>query len=98
MVETLLANKTKSAPNKEVFTCSAPEAHTVELAGSFTDWDKHPIKMRKVRNGTWRATVELEPGEYEYRFLVDGQWRDDENCSLRRPNVFGEENCIREVK
>ncbi len=41
---------------------------------------------------------ELEPGTHEYRFKVDGQWRDDEECAQRRPNEFGAQNCVREVK
>ncbi len=98
MVETMLAKQESSRQIKEVFTYFAPDAQNVQLAGSFTDWDKHPIKMRKSKDGIWRATVALGPGDYEYRFLVDGQWRNDENCPLRRPNAFGEENCIREVR
>ena len=33
-----------------------------------------------------------------HRFLVDGQWQDDQECSQRRPNGFGQQNCIRLVK
>lgn len=102
MAEKLAAKHAKQAKKatskKESFTYSAPNAQSVQLAGSFTDWDKQPIAMRKQKDGTWKAEVALAPGEYEYRFLVDGEWRDDENCSLRRPNSFGGENCVREVK
>ena len=40
----------------------------------------------------------LEPGVHEYRFLVDGQWRDDEHCPERKPNGLGALNCVREVR
>jgi hypothetical protein len=48
-------------------------------------------------DGVWRATVKLEPGTHHYRFLVDGEWRDDPECTLRAPNPFGGENMTRQV-
>jgi hypothetical protein len=41
--------------------------------------------------------VQLSPGEHYYRFLVDGEWRDDPECPMRVPNPFGGENMMREV-
>lgn len=83
---------------KEAFTYFAPSAANVLLAGDFTDWEEHPISLKKQKDGSWKATVPLEPGTHEYRFLVDGQWRDDETCPARKPNAFGELNCLREVR
>ena len=53
---------------------------------------------RKAADGSWKAVVALEEGEHEYRFLVDGQWQDDADCPTRRPNGFGQQNCIRTVR
>jgi len=36
----------------------------------------------------------LTPGRYEYRFLVDGQWRNDPECAECVANPFGSENCV----
>jgi PAS domain S-box-containing protein len=36
----------------------------------------------------------LEPGLYEYRFVVDGVWQNDPQCTGRRENDFGTENCV----
>ena len=83
---------------KESFTYFAPSAANVTLVGDFTDWEQNPINLKKQKDGTWTATVPLEPGAHEYRFKVDGQWRDDDQCAQRKPNVFGEQNCVREVK
>ncbi|MXW77650.1 MAG: hypothetical protein F4Z57_01385, partial [Gemmatimonadetes bacterium] len=38
--------------------------------------------------------VTLPLGKHEYRFVVDGEWRDDPQCEERRPNSFGTTNCI----
>ena len=96
MAQKISVNKT--AKKKESFTYFAPTAENVMLVGDFTEWQQHPIILKKSKDGTWTTTVPLEPGAHEYRFLVDGQWRDDSQCTMRRPNAFGEQNCVREVK
>jgi 1,4-alpha-glucan branching enzyme len=79
------------------FSFRAPAALSVQLVGNFTHWQKQPVQLKKESDGIWRTTVQLEPGTYYYRFVVDGQWHDDPECTLRVPNSFGSENMIREV-
>jgi 1,4-alpha-glucan branching enzyme len=86
-----------SVKKKETFEINDPNATSVELVGDFTAWDQKPVSLKRQKDGTWRATVSLDPGTHEYRFRVDGQWRDDTSCSARRPNPFGSDNCIRDV-
>ena len=82
---------------KESFTYVDPKAGNVLLAGDFTNWERNAITLKKQKDGSWKTTVPLEPGTHEYRFLVDGQWRDDEQCPARKPNGLGALNCVREV-
>jgi 1,4-alpha-glucan branching enzyme len=85
------------APKKRVtFKLIAPEAEQVILAGTFNGWDDGATLKRDAK-GIWKTQVSLEPGRYEYRFRVDGHWRDDPECPSRIPNTFGTENCIVEV-
>ncbi len=84
-------------PAKTVFSFKAPEAQSVQLAGDFTGWDQAPLSLKRAKNGLWKTTVVLPPGNYQYRFLVDGQWRDDPSCDTRVPNPFGAENCLRQL-
>jgi len=79
------------------FTFRAPEAVSVQLVGDFTHWQEQPISLKKEAGGVWRASVPLTPGEHYYRFLVDGEWRDDPECAVRVPNPFGGENMMRKV-
>src|SRR5215211_4958034 len=67
----------KKGKSKESFSYFDPSAQTVMVAGDFTDWDENPIALKKQKDGTWKATIPLEPGEHEYRFLVNGRWQDD---------------------
>ena len=86
-----------ASKKKESFTYFAPTAENVLIAGDFTGWEENPISLKKQADGSWRATIPLDPGVHEYRFLVDGKWQDDEKCPTRKPNGFGAQNCVREV-
>ena len=99
----IMSAKTKPAapaPAKRrvSFSLSAPDARNVKLAGDFTGWEDDSREMKRQRNGSWKATVAVPPGQHEYRFIVDGQWADDPKCDVRKPNPFGGENCTRVVE
>jgi len=88
--------QTKSAEaHPQIFSFTDREAMSVQLVGDFTHWKSEPINMLKRKGGVWSAKVNLPPGTYHYRFLVDGQWRDDPECSLRVPNPYAGEDCVR---
>lgn len=82
---------------KQEFRFTAPTAMAVQLVGDFTGWRTAPVTLKKGTDGVWRTTVELAPGTHHYRFLVDGEWRDDPECTVRVPNAFGSENAVRKV-
>lgn len=84
-------------PINETFAIEAPAAQSVLLAGNFSNWDQSPVSLKKMKDGKWEATLALEPGTYEYRFLVDGEWLDDPKCDQHAPNPFGSANCVRVV-
>ena len=96
-----MARKTKTKGGAsglaQSFSLLAPDALIVQLVGDFTQWQERPIDLQRDADGIWRATVKLPPGEHHYRFLVDGEWRDDPECTLRAPNPFGSENMTRQV-
>jgi len=91
-------NPRNGGPNqKQAFAFSAPGAGSVQLVGDFTHWQESPISLQKGADGVWRTAVALEPGSHHYRFLVDGEWRDDPECPLRAPNPYGSEDMLRQV-
>jgi len=81
----------------QAFVFAAPTATSARLLGDFTHWQQKPINMQKGADGIWRTSIELEPGTHHYRFLVDGQWRDDPECALHVPNPYGGQNAVRQV-
>ncbi len=59
------------------FEFADDKAETVCVAGTFNNWDPQASPLRKSGAGEWCLQMWLEPGTYEYRFLVDGQWKMD---------------------
>ncbi len=95
-----MARKSKPKAAKappQVFAYRAPAALSVQLVGDFTHWQERPVSLHKDAGGVWRTEVELSPGTHHYRFIVDGQWTDDPDCTLRVPNPYGGENMVRAV-
>ena len=86
--------KQMTSKQRVTFSFNGPEAHSVQLAGDFTGWEKWAVSLEKDKSGVWKKTVMLTPGRYEYRLLVDGQWCDDPQCATRQANQFGGENCV----
>lgn len=81
----------KTGRKKVTFILEVDGAISVSLMGDFNNWNeiKHPMKKY---NETWKKTVFLNPGRYEYRFLVDGEWRNDPNNNQLCKNRFGTYN------
>jgi len=89
--------KSLKGKRRITFTLVAPKARQVFLGADFNQWqpDKHP--MKKGKYGAWTRTVYVPPGEYEYKFWVDGEWKMDERNSKTRRNLYGTHNNIIEI-
>jgi 1,4-alpha-glucan branching enzyme len=76
------------------FSLEAAGAKEVFLMGDFNNWSpgKHP--MQRDKNGIWNKRVMLSPGDHEYKFMVDGQWKEDPRNNRRCLNGFGSYNSI----
>lgn len=74
-----------------------PEARAVFVAGSFNDWDPAATPLTRGAEGEWTLELRLAPGYYEYRFVVDDEWRDDPDAPEYLPNPYGGANAILRV-
>ena len=94
----MAASKLPVDPQKTVtFEYFAPESESVCIAGTFNGWNPGLATLKKSKTGTWKITLKLEPGRYEYRFWVDNTWQNDQNPVECVPNAFGTWNCVIEV-
>ena len=70
------------------------QAHEVCIAGTFNEWQPTATPLRSLGAGDWAAELSLPPGRFEYRLVVDGQWRCDPAASESVPNGFGSCNSV----
>lgn len=87
----------KSKPVVKVtFTVPAEEAKKVNVIGSFNEWNsKKAFALKKLKNGTFKGTVDLEKdNSYEFKYLVDGTYVNDDQADAYAWNDFGSENGV----
>jgi len=84
---------------KVTFSVPAKEAKNVAVVGSFNEWNTGATELKKLKNGTFKGTVDL-PSEssYEFRYVVDGAYINDEQADSYAWNDFaGDENGVLNV-
>ena len=77
----------RELPGREIF-----------IAGTFNEWK--PVKKLEDKNGdgVYRCRMMLVPGVYQYKFVIDGEWRIDPGNPNFQPNEFGSLNSVLVVK
>jgi len=75
------------------------KAHTVAIAGDFNGWNPQANTLEDPEgDDIWTATLNLEPGRYEYMFVLDGEkWFPDPNALRYVKDGFGNKNAILEI-
>jgi len=70
----------------------------VYVCGDFNGW--RPAGLRMIGNAhadLWEKRLALLPGRYEFKFVVDGQWKHDPDARENVPNIHGSLNSVVEV-
>jgi alpha-amylase/alpha-mannosidase (GH57 family) len=82
-----------------LFRFYAPEAKSVNLAGTFNNWSTTSTPMKKVEGGYWEVILKLSPGRYEYKYVIDGNlWKEDPANPNKVPDPYGGFNSVLVVK
>jgi 1,4-alpha-glucan branching enzyme len=72
------------------FSCLAPDAQSVCLAGDFNDWNESSHPLQRQTDGGWLLMVPLSHGHHHYVFVVDGKHVLDPRASGVARNQKGE--------
>ena len=76
-----------------------PGARVVQAAGDFNGWNPSRTPLEQAPNGAWTVTLPLEPGRYEYQFVVDGErWIGDPFAAEHSDDGFGSHNAVLDVR
>ena len=89
----------KTTGKTVTFTVHAEKGKAVYVAGEFNKWNPTAKKMAyKAKSGVYAATVKLEPGVYQYKFVIDGIWCVDPENVNAVANDQGTFNSVITVK
>ena len=70
-----------------------PNARIVAVAGSFNNWNQSQFLFTRV-DGEWICKINLPAGNYEYKFIVDGNWLVDPRNPKTKNDERGNENSV----
>lgn len=81
---------------KVTFSIEAEDAKKVSVVGSFNDWNAKKAPLKKLKNGTFKGTVDLDTdNSYEFKYIVDGEYVNDAAADSYVWNDFaGAENSV----
>jgi hypothetical protein len=72
----------------------------IYLAGNFNNWNpsnEDYVLKDPDGDGMYSIIVPLQPGTYQYKFVIDGTWTKDPNSPMAHPDGFGGQNGKFEV-
>ena len=79
-----------------------PGASDVRIAGDFNGWvpdkDVQSLVQADGRERIWTKVLNLPPGTYHYRYVVDGEWREDPDNPHAVPGPVGGRNSVLVVR
>lgn len=72
------------------------KAETAVLAGEFNGWSLQETPMKKLKDGSFSASLSLPAGQsYRFRYVLDGGvWVNDGEADGYVPNEYGEANSV----
>jgi len=74
---------------------AAQNAQSVTIVGDFNRWNRTANPLKALKNGNYTITLNLEKGEYRFRYLIDGsKWENDWYADRYVPNSFGCDNSV----
>jgi 1,4-alpha-glucan branching enzyme len=92
------AVRADAEPVEVTVELDAPFANEVYISGQFNDWAADADALTKGDDDIWRITLTLTPGQYEYKFVVDGTWMEDPNNPDSVADPFGGNNSLLTVE
>jgi len=69
------------------------KANLVVLSGSFNNWSQSQFIFGKEGDG-WVCRIDLSPGTYLYKFIVDGNWMLDPANLNTQEDDYGIQNSV----
>ncbi|WP_264566500.1 isoamylase early set domain-containing protein [Flavobacterium sp. N3904] len=81
---------------KVTFSVEAKEANEASVIGDFNNWSVEEGALSKLKNGTFKATFDLnKDATYEFKYVIDGKFVNEPEADSFKWNDFaGAENSV----
>lgn len=80
-----LETSSETLSNKSLYTFLWKEGgNEVKLTGSFSDWKNQFLMKKDPKDNYFKITLPLNNEIYQYKFIIDGQWK----CSSNEPTTL----------
>ena len=88
----------KSRPECKLTFSTPFEAKKVSVVGNFNNWDSKENQLKKLKNGTFKASVNVPATKnVEFRYIVDGEWQNANDADHYEWNDFASQNGVLEI-
>ncbi|MEG1788783.1 MAG: glycogen-binding domain-containing protein [Kiritimatiellia bacterium] len=95
---TAKSTTTKSATTRVAFSVRAEVGSKVFIAGCFNNWAPTAKQLvDKDGTGVYACSLNLPKGKYEYKFVINGTWCADPECTDWVQNAMGTLNSVKIV-
>ena len=90
--------KSKPKARRVRFKVRADPGSTVSVAGGFNNWDPAANPLADPDGtGEFSIVLSLHPGMHEYKFVINGTWCVDPECTEWVQNSLGTLNSVCKV-
>lgn len=97
--QSYVKTKKKYKVTFEVPTDRVGKGRDVRVLGSFNGWSWDNGLAMKNGGGTYKASTELEPGDYQFRYLIDNQeWQNDWEAEGYTASGYHSDNCLLQLE
>ncbi len=78
------------------FVLDLETTETPHLVGSWDDWRPEGVLMVRQQGEapSWKATVQLPPGEHQFRYRIGSHWFNDPSADRYVDNGLGSHNSV----
>lgn len=90
----------EATPQRQKVVLDYPnfQQRDIKIAGEFNDWIPDDGIETVLESGVLRKILHVPPGNYQYRLVVDGKWRNDPTNPNQILNSMGIHNSILRVE
>jgi 1,4-alpha-glucan branching enzyme len=84
------------APHEFAYAADGKPLQSVHVSGTFNSWLEPGTALAlDAASNTWKLSLELAAGSYEYKFVLDGKtWVPDPSNPQTRDDTFGGINSV----